>query len=253
MSNKPNTIPYLQNLQEAFAQYGCAICRLFTEAADGYIDSLLWEMVNYPDLREELNQARGYCHQHAWMLVRGGAGQGIAILMQDVLKTAQDVLDSASIKNVSESTLKQLLSSIDRRPNADAQKLASRLSPQRPCPICAYLEEIQKHYFDTLLKHMSGSDPLVEAYANSHGLCLPHFKQALGQASGKTNVSVLVKAQQTAWQRLDDDLMEYIRKNDYRFQHEPPGDEHDAWLRALEAVSGAPPRSEHNTGLTQSI
>lgn len=253
MTKRTEAIPYLKNLQQAFTKPGCALCRLFAGTADGYIDSLLWEMVNYPDLREELNQARGYCHPHAWRLVRGGAGQGIAILMQDVLKTALDVLDSAPVNAPSESVLKQLLNNLNRRPNAGAQKLALHLEPQRPCPICAYLADIQTHYFDTLLKHLSGPDSLAEAYGHSNGLCLPHFRQALTQASAGINVQALVRAQQTAWQQLNAHLDEYIRKNDYRFQHEPPGEEQDAWLRSLEAISGAAPKCEHKTGLTQSV
>jgi len=253
MIKNADTLPYYQNLQDAFGQPGCAFCRLFADAANLYIDSLLWEMVNYPDLREELNRARGYCHQHGWMLVRGGAALGIAILMQDVIKTALAALDSNPVKDTPESALRQLLNNLDRRPNPAAQKLASHLSPQTPCPVCVYLKDIQKHYFDTLLKHLAGSNSLVESYSNSDGLCLPHFRQALTQALAKTNVSALVKAQQSAWQRLHTQLDEFIRKNDYRFRHEPLGDEKDVWLRALEAVSGAPPQSGRNTGLTQSV
>jgi hypothetical protein len=49
------------DLRQAFGEPGCALCRLLAQAADGYIDSLLWELVNDPALRLELNQTRGYC------------------------------------------------------------------------------------------------------------------------------------------------------------------------------------------------
>jgi hypothetical protein len=51
----------------------------------------------------------------------------------------------------------------------------------------------------------------------------------------------LVEVQQAVWQRLRADLQEFIRKNDYRFKNEGSGPEDDAWLRAIEAVAGAPP------------
>lgn len=48
----------------------------------------------------------------------------------------------------------------------------------------------------------------------------------------------LLAAQREAWAALMTEVDEFIRKNDYRFQHEPRGDEHDAWLRALDALVG---------------
>jgi hypothetical protein len=32
----------------------------FGQAADGYIDGRLWELVNNPELRKELSRTRGY-------------------------------------------------------------------------------------------------------------------------------------------------------------------------------------------------
>ncbi len=56
-------------LRDAFAQPGCPLCRLEARVAERYLDFLLWERVNDPDLRQNLRQARGFCRDHAWMLV----------------------------------------------------------------------------------------------------------------------------------------------------------------------------------------
>jgi hypothetical protein len=64
----------------------------------------------------------------------------------------------------------------------------------------------------------------------------------------------VVAAQRSVWERLYDELGEFIRKNDHRFRDETFGPERDSWRRALEAISGPPPRSESDLrGLTQSI
>lgn len=51
----------------------------------------------------------------------------------------------------------------------------------------------------------------------------------------------LMAAQKAVLERLQADLREFIRKNDYRYIKEGFGEEGDAWRRAIEAISGAPP------------
>jgi hypothetical protein len=46
------------------------------------------------------------------------------------------------------------------------------------------------------------------------------------------------RVQLAHWESLIAELSEFVRKNDYRFQHEPVGREGSAWLRAVDAVSG---------------
>ena len=77
---KSDGVAYYHALQEAFGQPGCPLCRLLADGADRLLDAVLWEMVNDPALRQELNQARGYCPRHTWLLVREGAALGVAIL-----------------------------------------------------------------------------------------------------------------------------------------------------------------------------
>jgi hypothetical protein len=72
-------------------------------------------------------------------------------------------------------------------------------------------------------------------------LCLPHFRRAVAAVGNEESFTALVEAQKAVWQRLRADLAEFIRKNDHRFRGEPFGLEGDAWLRAIEAVSGAAP------------
>ncbi|MBN1920116.1 MAG: hypothetical protein JW892_02630, partial [Anaerolineae bacterium] len=70
------------------------------------------------------------------------------------------------------------------------------------------------------------------------GLCLPHLRLTLQASGPAAGYRALLTAQREAWSALMAELDEFIRKNDYRFQHEPMGDERDAWLRALDALVG---------------
>jgi hypothetical protein len=251
---KLDAVPYYHEIREAFGQPGCPLCRLLARSADRYLDAILWEQVNDLGVRSELNQARGYCRQHGWLLVRAGAALGVAILTRGVVKTLLDVLASNPVEDEPASVFQSLRRSLDRdlasRPTA---RLEAELAPQRPCPVCSLLEGREEDYIGTLLAHLEGPGALADAYRASDGLCLPHFRRALARAPSGAEARLLVAAQQVVWQRLHDELGEFIRKNDYRFRDEPFGDEKDAWLRALEAISGAPPRSRsEGRSLTES-
>ena len=95
--------PYYHEIREAFGQPGCPLCRLLARSADRYLDAVLWEQVNDIGVRSELNQARGYCPQHGWLLVRAGAALGVAILTRGVVKTLLDVLASNPIQDEADS------------------------------------------------------------------------------------------------------------------------------------------------------
>ena len=80
---------------------------------------------------------------------------------------------------------------------------------------------------------------MLAAYESSDGLCLPHFRQALARVRDERVFEALINVQRVVWERLVSHLSEFIRKSDYRFQDESWGEERDAWLRAIAALTGA--------------
>jgi hypothetical protein len=216
-------------LLEALSQEGCPICRLGWRVAERYLDGLLYENVNDPGVREGLRAARGFCYRHAWALTAvRGCSLGVAILYRDVLHTVIEELarDSGEEKRVLGWSL-----------TAGAEKGSGRLAPQAPCPACVQQEEMERIYLRELLRRQD--DPhLWPAFAASSGLCLPHLRQALRQTEDDRQRQELLSVQGEIWKRLQHDLDEFIRKNDYRFRHEGFGVEADSWLRALAAISG---------------
>ncbi len=255
MTKKISSVPYYNEIKDNLAQPGCAFCRTLSQGANQYIGSLLWEMVNDEDIRRNLNLARGYCNQHAWMLERGGAALGVTILMEDVLKTVLTVLEKNPVGS-SESAFNSILRTIDNRQakaNPATKKLLAKLEPQERCPVCVNLETGERQMVNTLVNYISGPHSLADAYRTSDGLCLNHFKQALGQAKPGEPLTTLVEAQKAVWQCLQVDLVEFIRKSDHRNRTEKFGKEKDAWLRAIEVISGARPSQGQRSGLTQAI
>ncbi len=117
-------------------------------------------------------------------------------------------------------------------------QLGERLATAAPCPACRVGEATARRYAEVLLRDV-GAEEVRAALIRGGGLCLPHLRLALQASGPAAGYRALLAAQREAWSALMAELDEFIRKNDYRFQHEPMGDERDAWLRALDALVGS--------------
>lgn len=67
---------------------------------------------------------------------------------------------------------------------------------------------------------------------------MPHLRQALPAAPDEAALRRLVEIELECLGRLRGELRELTRKFDHRFKHEAVGPEGDAWLRAIDQVSG---------------
>jgi len=211
------------DLMKACSEPGCPVCRVSLELARHYVDGILYEYVNDPDIRDEIRKSRGYCNEHAWwMLDVRGAGLGIAIFQRDVVQTVLELIE----------TLPD-----GRNARQSAQELLERLQPTAECPVCAQRRTMEDFMLDTLLQHI-GDEELAAALAGSAGLCLPHFSRALERVDDAEALKQLVALQRHTVTELRDDLAEFLRKNDYRFRDEGFGKEGDSWRRAIGIVSG---------------
>ena len=56
------------SLVEACGQPGCPICSISKKSINTYLQTVLAAYVDAPDLRQQLCDSWGYCHNHAWML-----------------------------------------------------------------------------------------------------------------------------------------------------------------------------------------
>jgi hypothetical protein len=229
-------------LRDALAEPGCALCRLRTRAADGFLDTLLWESVNDPARRREIRRARGFCYEHGWALVRATASVGVAIIARDVLQSLLDIMADADFRVNPPLSLRRMQEAMNSDvPSAATAGLVADLEPQTLCPACVWAAKMETIYLDTLLHNLAGEDGLQADYGASEGLCLPHFRRTLARVRKVAVYEALVSAQRAAWERLVTQLDESVRKSDYRHLNESWGEEAGAWLRGVAALVGARP------------
>jgi hypothetical protein len=201
---------------------GCPLCTVSLQAVRSYLDSVMYEYVNAPDVRETLTESRGYCHEHASWLTEGyGRELGAAIVYRDVVAALCDAIQSTPPGG--------------RR---YAQELHRRLQPTAECPACVYRRRMEERTLRALLRHLDREE-LQTALGGSSGLCLPHLLQGLELGRRSPALEQLVSLEGRALSKLRNQLGEFIRKSDYRFADEDLGEEGDSWLRAIMIVSGA--------------
>jgi hypothetical protein len=83
-------------IREMFQQPGCPVCALALRAVGRFIQTISYEQVNDPSLREELRAAGGFCHTHAYHWLREARNVlGTAIIYRDVLSASQSQLQDA--------------------------------------------------------------------------------------------------------------------------------------------------------------
>jgi hypothetical protein len=227
------------DLRNAMTEAGCGVCRLKARDGERYLDSLLDESVNDSGVRHDLRESRGFCHRHAWQLVRPGAPLGIAIIHRDIIQALLKALEGASFQKPALLSVQRLHEALDaQEPTAATAELVERLGPKQACPACRLEDKMEGIYLDTLVENLVGEQSLLEGFKSSAGLCLRHLRQALARVRDRAVFDALLGAQRDIWRQLEADLGEFVRKSDYRFHEESLEMEGDAWLRGIAAVTG---------------
>jgi hypothetical protein len=214
------------DLIAACREPGCPLCRISRAYLDHHLDSVMYEYVLDLQARAELREARGYCQEHAWMLSETyGRALGTAIIHQDVIETLLQAMEDAPQRG---------------RARRRARQLHRALAPETECPACAYQRTMDENAMRALLQHLHNPQ-IAEAVGASQGFCLPHFSRLLALEPSEEALETLVALQRRVLSEMRDELAEFIRKNDYRFQDEPFGEESDSWIRSIGLLTGDRP------------
>jgi Family of unknown function (DUF6062) len=224
------------DLKEAFAEAGCAVCRLLRRDVDRYLGALLYENVLEREVHAAFRAMRGLCNTHAWQLkeYRGNA-VGIAVLYRAVVDEALKEIDKQPLSAPRRRLRLGPTSAEDKRGAA----LAEMLTAQQPCSACQQLDRYEQTYLAVFEAHLTEA-AFREAFAASAGLCLPHFRVALQRMTDSAHLPFVIDTQRAAWQRLRAELELFYDKHNHDRRAEAMGSEADSWLRSLGAMSGEP-------------
>jgi hypothetical protein len=221
---------------------GCPVCRWTNTSVERQLKGLIFDSVNDVDTRLGIRNSLGFCHEHAWQLPESGdsAPLGIAFIYRDVLNTVNKSLDKISHSPSKSAFLKsKIMGSADADTDFKNKSIAKNMVAGAPCPACVRKKEMGDLAITAVVDTLAEQDErMIAALKKSDGLCFPHLRQSLDTALNQFTFDVLVQIHQGKLTALIAELDEFIRKNDYRFQHEGFGDESDSWRRAMNQMAG---------------
>jgi hypothetical protein len=212
-------------VRDGLRESGCVVCRLTLRSVARLLRSVAYEQVNDIDLRAQLRKRHGFCTPHAHQWLREAHNVlGTALIYKDVLQAALGDLDSPSSQRVGR--FRGLLGSS-----------ATDGSDAAPCPACQTQVEAETRYL-AALQSLLATDPAgVALFDASDGLCRRHTLSAI--RSGRPGAEALVARSREIVAELIEQLDEVIRKEDYRFRHEPRSEaERTAPGRAIAWAAG---------------
>jgi hypothetical protein len=205
-------------VREALGEPGCVVCGLGLRSVARALSSIAYEQVNDVTLREGLRRSHGFCNEHAFQWLREvGNVLGTALIYRDVL-----VYSLNEIQTMRPGRLRSLV----------------RPSSAVACPACRAQAEAETRYTQALLAVVAEDAAARGTFSDSDGVCRRHALLA-ARLGGSGATLVLQRTREVAASLLAD-LEEVIRKEDYRFRHEPrTAAERTAPARAVAWAAGA--------------
>jgi hypothetical protein len=202
------------DLIETFPEGGCAICHLIGHDADRQLDALLGEFAVDVETHRQLRASRGLCNDHAWRLMEHGEAYKVALLYNSVL----------------DETVRRMQT---------GKKWFSRspLEPDAPCVVCAVMDKSETVYLKTLSEQF-GNPKLQNAFRQSDGLCLPHFRKLIMVTTHSDHAAMMIDIQRGIWQRLQGELELFMQQLSMPGIDPHMGEERDSWKRTIARMSG---------------
>jgi len=236
------------HMEEAMEKRGCPVCRLEYESAVQSIDSFLWENVNDPEVRKEINNAYGFCSYHTRMIVatelsQSGHVLGVNKIYETLSKNAAGEIKALRPKRIGRTSIQMMLDRIGFHKGEACER--TTLAPEGRCPICVLSEGSGDNALGTLMEELNKEDEKFrQTYQRSYGICMQHLRKGLCKYAKRypTAADFLIH---DANQRLENEhelLLQYIQKQNWANKEEVLTDEErTAWLRVLAFFTGLSP------------
>ena len=190
------------NMLDALKEKGCPLCRLSDKSAHSYFDAFLFENVTDREVSKKLRASGGFCREHSERFLEFNDTLGAAIVYESLI---YDLLN---------------------------EKKGSVSLKSGLCPACAVSKEAEDRHIKTFETYFAEPE-FAEAYMASEGFCVFHLKLLLPKIKNEAVLKKIIGKERKSLEKLHAELLEFLRKNDYRFSKEEWGAEKDSWRRAI--------------------
>jgi hypothetical protein len=185
----------------------CFLCEIENELEKKYLNNYLQELVMDAKARDEIVESRGFCNDHSYKLLIEASkpavsdGHGVALVMQSIIE--------------------QLIRDLE---NNHKQKLDfSRASNDKKCPACIHISNYMAMYFREAIDLLNSSYDFLELVKHSRGFCTHHFSilirkmSSIDDRESRKKCQVMIEVEASNLKRINQELIEYIRRQSYEF------------------------------------
>ena len=222
----------------------CPLCLLLRRAEAEFVRFYVGHSVMVPEMRVQVNDA-GFCRVHFPMLLEGGNRLGLALITHTHLGEVRRKLERHLSGGKSGSAMKK-----------DLSRLGALVEEQLDrCLICDRLRDRSLRYAYTIV-HLWRTDADFRAeFLASKGFCLEHLEGALAMARDTLPgarlaafVAETAELQGRAWDRLEEELLTFTGKFDYRSTGPTRTATKRSVATAIAKLTGARTAEDHGNG-----
>jgi hypothetical protein len=246
MKKQLETLPIL----DAYGQYSeCPLCFLTAKLEKSLTDFFLGASVMEPITREQTNK-KGFCPAHSLLLFRQGNRHGLALLTHTRLlelnprlaRALESVKQSAGVK-------RPLLKSILAAKKEASEKIGALnaliAEQTASCAFCDKINQTIDRYVFTIVYLWRKEADFRDTFHSSKGFCLPHLPPVLDKAVRllspahlKEFLGMTLNLEGESMKRLEEEVLWFTQKFDYRNNEKPWGNSKDSLPRALQKLNG---------------
>ena len=221
----------------------CPLCLLNAKVEAQNVDYFLGESVMEPSQRVEVNK-KGFCADHFKMMYAAGNRLGLALMTHTYMKESMKALKESAQRARDAAAAeagKPIFKRLGGNKGAGLAEVAGEIRAfENTCLMCERIAESMDRYMYTVLYMYKHEAEFPKLFAESKGMCLRHYAQAIEMApkhlSGdllKNFVDTLTDIEMKSFERLESEIEWFTNKFDYRNQDKPWGNSKDAVKRSV--------------------
>jgi hypothetical protein len=204
-------------IKQGLSRGVCPLCRVAYKVEGEWMWGFFDEYSGDGDTMARLESARGFCHDHAERLrrleVEGlRSNLGVSGIYLDIFHALSHRLAELAVED--------------------------ELEPAGKCPACAVRDDELARNARYLIEEIGSSESSRARFAESDGLCLPHFELTWRTAKEPSQRELLLDVQRRAVNAVVRDLLENVRKQGHEYRGDPDEREASSWQRAIHLTAG---------------
>ena len=224
------TIPVNEAFEASAADKscGCPLCALYNKLEDNELELILGASMMEPDVRIQTNK-EGFCRTHYDMMFTRNNRLGMALMLESHLDEMRDRLFPRGLAAlVSKSGAVSAMEALEDS-----------------CYICKRIEFHLTNMISTVILLWESDYTFREKFAAQPHFCLPHYRRLLAYADKRMNKKDKAAFREAAekielayYDSLREDIKEFCRGFDYRFEGEASPGSKTAVDRIVRFLSG---------------